>query len=115
VVGEPGVRPVALGLITISVGPDDGHRIMRKPGAHGVAAIHEQTALAELAIAVHGITLLGDAFPRPESRESRSRARSTTGRCGRASASRGYLAAALGLSFPSASRSARSCGGARTG
>ena len=40
---------------------------MRKPGrARVLAAIHEQTALAGLvAIAVHGITLLGDAFLRP--------------------------------------------------
>lgn len=60
---------VALGLITISValGLTMSGRLMRAPGrARILTAIHEQTALAGLvAIAVHGITLLGDAFLNP--------------------------------------------------
>lgn len=60
---------VALGLITISVaiGLLMAGKIMRKPGrARVLVAIHEQTALAGLvAIAIHGITLLGDAFLHP--------------------------------------------------
>jgi sulfoxide reductase heme-binding subunit YedZ len=60
---------VALGLITISVaiGLLMAGKIMRKPGrARILVAIHEQTALAGLvAIAVHGVTLLGDAFLHP--------------------------------------------------
>jgi sulfoxide reductase heme-binding subunit YedZ len=60
---------VALGLITISVaiGLTMAGKIMRKPGrARTLVAIHEQTALAGLvAIAVHGTTLLGDAFLHP--------------------------------------------------
>lgn len=60
---------VALGLITISValGLTMAGKIMRAPGrARILTAIHEQTALAALiAIAVHGITLLGDAFLNP--------------------------------------------------
>ena len=60
---------VALGLITASVvlGLIMSGRIMRKPGrARTMVALHEQLALAGLfAIAVHGITLLGDAFLHP--------------------------------------------------
>ncbi len=60
---------VALGLITISVGLGltMAGRIMRAPGrARVLTALHEQTALAGLiAIAVHGITLLGDQFLNP--------------------------------------------------
>jgi sulfoxide reductase heme-binding subunit YedZ len=60
---------VALGLITISVaiGLMMAGRVMRKPGvARSMTALHEQTALAGLvAIAVHGLTLLGDAFLNP--------------------------------------------------
>jgi sulfoxide reductase heme-binding subunit YedZ len=60
---------VALGLITISVGIGLtlAGKIMRAPGrARVLTAIHEQTALAGLvAIAIHGITLLGDAFLHP--------------------------------------------------
>ena len=60
---------VALGLITASVvlGLMMSGRIMRKPGrARTMVALHEQLALAGLfAIAVHGITLLGDAFLHP--------------------------------------------------
>ena len=42
-------------------------KIMRKPGrARTMVALHEQLALGGLfAIAVHGITLLGDAFLHP--------------------------------------------------
>ncbi len=60
---------VALGLVTISVGLGltMAGRLMRKPGRGRIlTAIHEQTALAALvAIAVHGVTLLGDAFLNP--------------------------------------------------
>ena len=60
---------VALALITISVGIGltMAGKIMRAPGrARVLVAIHEQTALAGLvAIAIHGITLLGDAFLHP--------------------------------------------------
>jgi len=60
---------VALGLITASVvlGLVMSGRIMRKPGrAAKLLAIHEQLALGGLlAIAIHGITLLGDAFLNP--------------------------------------------------
>ncbi len=60
---------VALGLITASVilGLVMSGRIMRKPGrAAKMVALHEQLALGGLlAIAIHGITLLGDAFLNP--------------------------------------------------
>lgn len=60
---------VALGLITASValGLIMSGRILRKPGrAAKLLAFHEQLALSGLlAIAVHGITLLGDAFLDP--------------------------------------------------
>ncbi len=60
---------VALGLITTSVaiGLTMAGKVMRKPGmARKLTAIHEHTALAGLiAIAVHGITLLGDRWMHP--------------------------------------------------
>ena len=60
---------VALGLITASValGLLMSGKLMRKPGrARTLVALHEQLALGGLlAIAVHGITLLGDAFLHP--------------------------------------------------
>jgi sulfoxide reductase heme-binding subunit YedZ len=60
---------VALGLITASVvlGLIMSGKIMRKPGrARTLVALHEQLALGGLlAIAIHGITLLGDAFLHP--------------------------------------------------
>jgi len=60
---------VALILVTISVGLGltMASKIVRKRGAGPVLArIHEQTALAGLvAIAVHGITLLGDQWLHP--------------------------------------------------
>jgi sulfoxide reductase heme-binding subunit YedZ len=95
---------VALALITISValGLTMAGRIMRKPGrARVLAAIHEQTALAGLvAIAVHGITLLGDAFLRPGiagiTIPGAMAYRPLWTGLGIAG---GYLAAALGLSF----------------
>jgi sulfoxide reductase heme-binding subunit YedZ len=95
---------VALGLITISVaiGLTMAGRIMRAPGrARMLAAMHEQTALAGLvAIAVHGITLLGDAFLRPGIAGitvpgAMSYRPLWTG----LGIGAGYLAAALGLSF----------------
>ena len=95
---------VALALITASVvlGLMMSGRIMRKPGrARTMVALHEQLALGGLlAIAIHGVTLLGDAFLHP-------------GLCGITipggidyrplwtgfGIAGGYLAGALGLSF----------------
>ncbi len=60
---------VAFALITISVGLGlaMAGKVMRRPGlSRKLLAIHEQTALAGLvAIAVHGITLLGDPWLNP--------------------------------------------------
>lgn len=60
---------VALVLVTISVaiGLTMASKIARRPGMPRIlTAIHEQTALAGLiAIAVHGITLLGDPWLNP--------------------------------------------------
>jgi methionine sulfoxide reductase heme-binding subunit len=60
---------VALALITLSVtlGLWMAGRVLRRPGLPPVlAAIHEHTALAALvAIAVHGLTLLGDRWLHP--------------------------------------------------
>ena len=95
---------VALALITVSVGLGltMAGRIMRKPGrARTLVAMHEQTALAGLlAIAIHGITLLGDAFLRPGlagiTIPGAIGYRPLWAGLGIAA---GYLAAALGLSF----------------
>jgi methionine sulfoxide reductase heme-binding subunit len=60
---------VAFALITISVGIGlaMAGKVMRRPGlSRKLVKIHEQTALAGLvAIAVHGITLLGDPWLNP--------------------------------------------------
>lgn len=60
---------VALVLVTISVGLGlaMAGKVMRRPGlSRKLMALHEQTALAGLiAIAVHGITLLGDPWLNP--------------------------------------------------
>lgn len=60
---------VALVLITISVGLGlaMAGKVMRRPGlSRKLMAVHEHTALAGLvAIAVHGITLLGDPWLHP--------------------------------------------------
>jgi len=60
---------VALVLVTISVGLGlaMAGKVMRRPGlSRKLLAIHEHTALAGLvAIAVHGITLLGDPWLHP--------------------------------------------------
>ena len=60
---------VALVLVTISVGLGlaMAAKLMRRPGlSRKLLAIHEQTALAGIvAIAVHGITLLGDPWLHP--------------------------------------------------
>lgn len=60
---------VALALVTISValGLTMAGRLSSKPGANRMlSAIHEQTAVTGLvAIAVHGLTLLGDPFLNP--------------------------------------------------
>jgi sulfoxide reductase heme-binding subunit YedZ len=60
---------VALVLVTVSVGIGltMAGKVMRRPGlSRKLLALHEQTALAGLvAIAVHGITLLGDPWLHP--------------------------------------------------
>jgi sulfoxide reductase heme-binding subunit YedZ len=60
---------LALVLVTVSVGIGlmMAGKVMRRPGlSKKLLAIHEQTALAGLiAIAVHGITLLGDPWLNP--------------------------------------------------
>jgi len=60
---------VALVLVTVSVGLGltMAGKIMRRPGwSKRLIAVHEYTALAGIiAIAVHGITLLGDPWLRP--------------------------------------------------
>lgn len=60
---------VALVLVTISVGIGltMAGKVLRRPGlSRKLIAIHEQTALAGLvAIAVHGISLLGDPWLNP--------------------------------------------------
>ncbi len=60
---------VALVLVTISVGLGlaMAGKVMRRPGlSRTLLAIHEHTALAGIiAIAVHGITLLGDPWLHP--------------------------------------------------
>ena len=95
---------VALALITASVilGLAMAGRVSRKPGlAKVLAAVHEHAALAGLiAIAVHGVTLLGDRWLAPGpigitvpfamEYEPLWTGLGITG---------GYLAAALGLSF----------------
>ena len=60
---------VALVLVTFSVGVGlaMSSKVMRGPGlSRKLMALHEHTALAGLiAIAIHGITLLGDSWLRP--------------------------------------------------
>jgi methionine sulfoxide reductase heme-binding subunit len=60
---------VALVLVTVSVGIGlaMAGKLMRRPGlSRRLLAVHEQTALAGLvAIAVHGIALLGDTWLHP--------------------------------------------------
>lgn len=95
---------VALALITISVGLGltMAGRIMSVPGrARVLTALHEQTALAGLlAIVIHGITLLGDAYLDPGlagiSIPGAIDYRPLWTGLGIGA---GYLAAALGLSF----------------
>ncbi len=95
---------VALGLITASVvlGLLMSAKVMRKPGrARTMVALHEQLALGGLlAIAIHGITLLGDAFLNPGLKgillPGAIDYRPLWVGLGIGS---GYLAAALGLSF----------------
>jgi methionine sulfoxide reductase heme-binding subunit len=95
---------VALALVTLSVtvGLAMAGRAVRKPGLpRALIAIHEQTALAGLiAIAVHGLTLLGDRFLHAGPLDIAvpfviDRAPVWTG----LGILAGYLAAALGLSF----------------
>ncbi|MFN8162927.1 MAG: ferric reductase-like transmembrane domain-containing protein [Solirubrobacterales bacterium] len=95
---------VALVLVTISVGIGlaMAGRVMRRAGlSRKLLAVHEQTALAGLiAIAVHGVTLLGDPWLHPgvagvtvPFAMSFRPAFTGIGIIG------GYLAALLGLSF----------------
>lgn len=95
---------VALALITLSVGLGlmMAGRVMRKPGlARKLVAVHEHAALGGLiAIAVHGITLMGDSFLRPGiagiAVPFAIDFRPFFVACGIVG---GYLAAALGLSY----------------
>lgn len=95
---------VALVLVTVSVflGLTMAGKLMRRPGlSKKLMALHEQTALAGLvAIAVHGLTLLGDPWLHPgltgiavPFTMSFKTAFTGLGIVG------GYLAALLGLSF----------------
>jgi sulfoxide reductase heme-binding subunit YedZ len=95
---------VALVLVTVSVGLGlaMAGKVMRRPGlSRKLMAIHEQAALAGLvAIAIHGITLLGDPWLHPgvagvtvPFAMSFRTAFTGLGVIG------GYLAALLGLSF----------------
>lgn len=95
---------VALALVTLSVtvGLAMAGRVMRRPGLpRTLIAVHEHTALAGLiAIAVHGLTLLGDGFLKAGPLDIAvpfviDREPVWTG----LGISAGYLAAALGLSF----------------
>jgi methionine sulfoxide reductase heme-binding subunit len=95
---------VALVLVTISVGIGlaMAGKVMRRPGlSRKLMAIHEQTALASLiAIAIHGITLLGDPWLNPGVAGvtvpfAMSFRTAFTG----LGVIAGYLAMALGLSF----------------
>ncbi|MFN8161128.1 MAG: ferric reductase-like transmembrane domain-containing protein [Solirubrobacterales bacterium] len=60
---------VALGLVTVSVGLGltMAGKVMRRPGlGRRLMSLHEHTAIAAvIAIAVHGITLLGDPWLKP--------------------------------------------------
>ena len=95
---------VALALVTLSVGVGlaMAGKTMRKPGlGKALMAVHEHASLAALiAIAVHGVTLLGDPFLRPALVDiavpfagDYRPVPTGIGIVG------GYLAAALGLSF----------------
>ena len=95
---------VALALVTVSVvlGLLMAGKVMRKPGrARTMVAIHEQTALAGLiAIGVHGLTLLGDAFLHPGlTRIAIPGVMDYRPLWTGLGIGAGYLAAALGLSF----------------
>jgi sulfoxide reductase heme-binding subunit YedZ len=95
---------IALVLITISVGLGltMAGRVSRRPGlARSLTAIHEQTALAGLvAIGVHGVTLLGDAWLNPGPRGILVPfAMSYRPLWTSLGIVAGYIAAALGLSF----------------
>ena len=83
---QPGLRIVALALVTISVGLGltMAGRWARKPGLPRVlTAIHEQTAVTALAaIVVHGVTLLGDPWLNPGPTGIPSPSRCPTGRSG---------------------------------
>jgi sulfoxide reductase heme-binding subunit YedZ len=62
-----GVLALVLVTVSVAIGLTMASKIVRKRGAGPMLAkVHEQTALAGLiAIAVHGITLLGDAWLDP--------------------------------------------------
>lgn len=62
-----GVVAMALVTLSVGIGLTMSARLMRRPGvARRLTAVHEQAALAGLvAIAVHGLTLLGDPWLHP--------------------------------------------------
>lgn len=62
-----GLAALVLVTISVAIGLTMASKLARRPGMpRKLAAIHEQTALAGLlAIAVHGITLIGDPWLHP--------------------------------------------------
>lgn len=95
---------VALGLVTLSVsiGLAMAGKSARRPGLpRKLMAVHEQTALASLvAIALHGLTLLGDGFMRPSLGDVLLPFTSTLDPIGvGVGVVGGYLGALLGLTF----------------
>lgn len=97
-----GVVAFALVSLSVGLGLTMAGRVSRRPGAkRSLMALHEHAALAALvAVAVHGLTLLGDAWLHPGLRGIAAPFAmgyrpvwTGLGIVG------GYLAAALGLSF----------------
>ncbi len=84
----PAWSPSVLVTISVGLGLTMAGKVMRRPGlSRKLLAIHEQTALAGLvAIAVHGITLLGDPWLNPGVAGITVPSRWATGRSGPASA-----------------------------
>lgn len=97
-----GILALILVSVSVGIGLSLAGRIGRRPGlAKKLLAIHEQTAIAGLvAIAIHGLTLIGDAWLRPGlSGIAVPFAGSYRPFFTGLGIVAGYLAAALGLSF----------------